>query len=298
MNEQKENIDISIKKIIDSKIFSKFINLYFYYKMNNIFQNRVNEIISIIITEQSPVNLVKSLFEIEEDNSKNFISLLVNDIINNPKFSYEPSLNKMISVLMANDCDILKQISTSTNPIIKEIINKDEKIKFFINDFASTISDKFSDKLLYSDIEDSTKFDFMGNFDSKPTETETQNETKTSKRSINKEIDLHFNIYNKYLKGEDYTDLLKEEDDEEKKKENEDENENENEENLDIDKEDNEEKEVKESPLFEARNSGMESENGINNDNTDDSEQYNDSNYWKNSLLDEISEDEILKELE
>ena len=298
MNEQKENIDISIKKIIDSKIFSKFINLYFYYKMNNIFQNRVNEIISIIISEKTPSNLVKSLFEIEEDNSKNFISLLVHDIINNPKFSYEPSLNKMISVLMANDCDILKQISTSTNPIIKEIINKDEKIKFFINDFASTISDKFSDKLLYSDIEDSTKFDFMGNFDSKPTETETQNETKTSKRSINKEIDLHFNIYNKYLKGEDYTDLLKEEDDEEKKKENEDENENENEENLDIDKEDNEEKEVKESPLFEARNSGMESENGINNDNTDDSEQYNDSNYWKNSLLDEISEDEILKELE
>ena len=298
MNEQKENIDISIKKIIDSKIFSKFINLYFYYKMNNIFQNRVNEIISIIITEQSPVNLVKSLFEIEEDNTKNFISLLVNDIRNNPKFSYEPSSNKMISVLMANDCDILKQISISTNPIIKEIINKDEKIKFFINDFASTISDKFSDKLLYSDIEDSTKFDFMGNFDSKPTETETQNETKTSKRSINKEIDLHFNIYNKYLKGEDYTDLLKEEDDEEKKKENEDENENENEENLDIDKEDYEEKEVKESPLFEARNSGMESENGINNDNTDDSEQYNDSNYWKNSLLDEISEDEILKELE
>ena len=68
--------------------------------------------------------------------------------------------------------------------------------------------------------------------------------------------------------------------------------------NLDIDKEDNEEKEVKESPLFEARNSGMESENGINNDNTDDSEQYNDSNYWKNSLLHDISEDEILKELE
>ena len=295
IDEQKEKIETSIKKIIDSKIFSKFIKLYFYYNMNNIFQNRVNEIISIIISEKTPSNLVKSLFEIEEDNSKNFISLLVNDIRNNPKFSYEPSSNKMISVLMANDCDLLKQISTSKNPIILELINKDEKIKFFIDDFATIISDKFSDKLLYSELEDSTKIDFMNNFDNKPLETETEKEIKSSKRSINEEIDLHFNIYDKYLKGEDYSDLIKE-DEEEKKKENEDENEDNN---SDLDKEDNQEKEIKESPLFEARNSENDSQNKNNNLNTDESsEEYNDSNYWKNSLLHDISEDEILKELE
>ncbi len=295
IDEQKEKIETSIKKIIDSKIFSKFIKLYFYYNMNNIFQNRVNEIISIIISEKTPSNLVKSLFEIEEDNSKNFISLLVNDIRNNPKFSYEPSSNKMISVLMANDCDLLKQISTSKNPIILELINKDEKIKFFIDDFATIISDKFSDKLLYSELEDSTKIDFMNNFDNKPPEQENEKEIKSSKRSINEEIDLHFNIYDKYLKGEDYSNLIKE-DEEEKKKENEDENEDNN---SDLDKEDNQEKEIKESPLFEARNSENDSQNKNNNLNTDESsEEYNDSNYWKNSLLHDISEDEILKELE
>ena len=292
-NELKEKIDASIKRLIDSKIFSKFIKLYFYYKMNNIFQNRVNEIISIIISEKSPTNLVKALFEIEEDNSKNLISLLVNDIINNQKFLYEPSSNKMISVLMASNCDILKQISTSTNPIILEILNRDEKIKFFIDDFATTISDSFSDKLLPLDLEETT---FSSNFDNKIPETKKENETKI-KKSINEEIDLHFNIYDKYLKGEDYSDLLKENKEEKKEEEKKNENEEENE-ISDFEKDENQENEINESPLFEARNSGTDSEIEHNENKDESSEEYNDSNYWKSSMIDESYEDEILKDLE
>ena len=292
-NELKEKIDASIKRLIDSKIFSKFIKLYFYYKMNNIFQNRVNEIISIIISEKSPTNLVKALFEIEEDNSKNLISLLVNDIINNQKFLYEPSSNKMISVLMASNCDILKQISTSTNPIILEILNRDEKIKFFIDDFATTISDSFSDKLLPLELEETT---FSSNFDNKIPETKKENETKI-KKSINEEIDLHFNIYDKYLKGEDYSDLLKENKEEKKEEEKKNENEEENE-ISDFEKDENQENEINESPLFEARNSGTDSEIEHNENKDESSEEYNDSNYWKSSMIDESYEDEILKDLE
>ena len=292
-NELKEKIDASIKRLIDSKIFSKFIKLYFYYKMNNIFQNRVNEIISIIISEKSSTNLVKALFEIEEDNSKNLISLLVNDIINNQKFLYEPSSNKMISVLMASNCDILKQISTSTNPIILEILNRDEKIKFFIDDFATTISDSFSDKLLPLDLEETT---FSSNFDNKIPETKKENETKI-KKSINEEIDLHFNIYDKYLKGEDYSDLLKENKEEKKEEEKKNENEEENE-ISDFEKDENQENEINESPLFEARNSGTDSEIEHNENKDESSEEYNDSNYWKSSMIDESYEDEILKDLE
>ena len=295
IDEQKDNIDLSIKKISESKIFSKFIQLYFYYTMNNIFQNRVNEIVSIIINEKTPSLLVKSLFEIEDDFSKNFISLLVNNIINNPKFSYEPSNQKMNSTLMANDCDLLNQISSSTNPIIIELLGKDKNIKFFIDDFASKISTKFSDKLLYSDLEESTsKVDFMNplydNFENK--QNEKENESKSSKRSINQEIDLHFLIYNKFLNGEDYSSLLKEEEEEEeKKKENEEEEE-------EINKQEKVDEEIEESPLFEARNSGIPFEPENNNNNEEISEEYNDSNFWKGSLIDQSSEDEILKELE
>jgi hypothetical protein len=295
IDEQKDNIDLSIKKISESKIFSKFIQLYFYYTMNNIFQNRVNEIVSIIINEKTPSVLVKSLFEIEDDFSKNFISLLVNNIINNPKFSYEPSNQKMNSTLMANNCDLLNQISSSTNPIIVELLGKDKNIKFFIDDFASKISTKFSDKLLYSDLEESTsKVDFMNplydNFENK--QNEKENESKSSKRSINQEIDLHFLIYNKFLNGEDYSSLLKEEEEEEeKKKENEEEEE-------EINKQEKVDEEIEESPLFEARNSGIPFEPENNNNNEEISEEYNDSNFWKGSLIDQSSEDEILKELE
>ena len=295
IDEQKDNIDLSIKKISESKIFSKFIQLYFYYTMNNIFQNRVNEIVSIIINEKTPSVLVKSLFEIEDDFSKNFISLLVNNIINNPKFSYEPSNQKMNSTLMANNCDLLNQISSSTNPIIVELLGKDKNIKFFIDDFASKISTKFSDKLLYSDLEESTsKVDFMNplydNFENK--QNEKENESKSSKRSINQEIDLHFLIYNKFLNGEDYSSLLKEEEEEEeKKKENEEEEE-------EINKQEKVDEEIEESPLFEARNSGIPFEPENNNNNEEISEEYNDNNFWKGSLIDQSSEDEILKELE
>ena len=295
IDEQKDNIDLSIKKISESKIFSKFIQLYFYYTMNNIFQNRVNEIVSIIINEKTPSVLVKSLFEIEDDFSKNFIFLLVNNIINNPKFSYEPSNQKMNSTLMANNCDLLNQISSSTNPIIVELLGKDKNIKFFIDDFASKISTKFSDKLLYSDLEESTsKVDFMNplydNFENK--QNDKENESKSSKRSINQEIDLHFLIYNKFLNGEDYSSLLKEEEEEEeKKKENEEEEE-------EINKQEKVDEEIEESPLFEARNSGIPFEPENNNNNEEISEEYNDSNFWKGSLIDQSSEDEILKELE
>ena len=295
IDEQKDNIDLSIKKISESKIFSKFIQLYFYYTMNNIFQNRVNEIVSIIINEKTPSLLVKSLFEIEDDFSKNFISLLVNNIINNPKFSYEPSNQKMNSTLMANNCDLLNQISSSTNPIIIELLGKDKNIKFFIDDFASKISTKFSDKLLYSDLEESTsKVDFMNplydNFENK--QNDKENESKSSKRSINQEIDLHFLIYNKFLNGEDYSSLLKEEEEEEeKKKENEEEEE-------EINKQEKVDEEIEESPLFEARNSGIPFEPENNNNNEEISEEYNDNNFWKGSLIDQSSEDEILKELE
>ena len=295
IDEQKDNIDLSIKKISESKIFSKFIQLYFYYTMNNIFQNRVNEIVSIIINEKTPSLLVKSLFEIEDDFSKNFISLLVNNIINNPKFSYEPSNQKMNSTLMANNCDLLNQISSSTNPIIVELLGKDKNIKFFIDDFASKISTKFSDKLLYSDLEESTsKVDFMNplydNFENK--QNDKENESKSSKRSIKEEIDLHFLIYNKFLNGEDYSSLLKEEEEEEeKKKENEEEEE-------EINKQEKVDEEIEESPLFEARNSGIPFEPENNNNNEEISEEYNDNNFWKGSLIDQSSEDEILKELE
>ena len=293
INEQKENIDVIIRKIAESKLFSKFIKLYFYYSMNNIFQNRVNEIVSIIINEYSPSDLVKALFEIETDFSNNFIALLVNDIRNNTKFSYEPSNNKMNSALMATNCDLLKQISNSTNPIILELLEKDKNIKFFIDHFVNKISEKFSKKLLYADLEESSsKVDFMNplydNFDNKPIESET----KFSKHSINEEINLYFLVYDKYLKGEDYSSLLKEEDEkeeEEKKKENEEED------NLKDEKEEKEE--IEESPIFDARNSGV-PEPEIESTNEDTSEEYNDSNYWKSNLIDEELENEILKDLE
>ena len=274
INEQKENIDVIIRKIAESKLFSKFIKLYFYYSMNNIFQNRVNEIVSIIINEYSPSDLVKALFEIETDFSNNFIALLVNDIRNNTKFSYEPSNNKMNSALMATNCDLLKQISNSTNPIILELLEKDKNIKFFIDHFVNKISEKFSKKLLYADLEESSsKVDFMNplydNFDNKPIESET----KFSKHSINEEINLYFLVYDKYLKGEDYSSLLKEEDEKEEKEE------------------------IEESPIFDARNSGV-PEPEIESTNEDTSEEYNDSNYWKSNLIDEELENEILKDLE
>ncbi len=55
---------------------------------------------------------------------------------------------------------------------------------------------------------------------------------------------------------------------------------------------------MEESPIFEARNSGMENEqNKIEENENDNNDEYNDSNYWKVSF-DQTTEDEILKDLE
>jgi hypothetical protein len=227
--EQIENIDLSIKKIVDSKIFNKMIKLYFDYAFTNMYTNIFDGLISIIICENTPSELVKATFEIEEDNSKNLISLLVNDLINNPKFKYESSNNTTCSILFSNHCDLLKQIFQSKHPIILELIEKDKNIKFFNDDFVTKISDKFSKKLLAEELDEGAKNDYMSPLYDIDSSTKKDTEVKLSKFSINEEIDLHFRIYDKFIKGENYQDLLKE-DEEEKEDEKEDEKEEEKEE--------------------------------------------------------------------
>ena len=320
-NEQKENIDLSIKKIVDSKIFSKMIRLYFDYAFTNMYTNIFDGLISIIICENTPSELVKATFEIEEDNSKNLISLLVNDLINNPKFKYESSNNTTCSILFSNHCDLLKQIFQSKHPIILELIEKDKNIKFFNDDFVTKISDKFSKKLLAEELDEGAKNDYMSPLYDIDSSTKKDTEVKLSKFSINEEIDLHFRIYDKFIKGENYQDLLKE-DEEEKEDEKEDEKEEEKEEEKEDEKEEEKEKDdeegkkeeeeeeekfdrnvkndekMEESPIFEARNSGMENEQNKNEENeNDNNDEYNDSNFWKVSF-DQSTEDEILKDLE
>ena len=157
--EQIENIDLSIKKIVDSKIFNKMIKLYFDYAFTNMYTNIFDGLISIILCENTPSDLVKATFEIDEDNSKNLISLLVNDLIQNPKFIYETSHNSTCSILFSNHCDLLKQIYESKNPIILELIEKDKNLKFFNDDFITKISNKFSKKLLAEELDEGFKND-------------------------------------------------------------------------------------------------------------------------------------------
>ena len=288
-DEQKENIDLSIKKIIDSKILSKMIRLYFDYAFTNMYTNIFDGLISIIICENTPPYLVKATFEIEEDNSKNLISLLVNDLIKNPKFTYESSNNSTCSILFSNHCDLLKQIFQSKHPNILEIIEKDKNIKFFNDDFITKISDKFSKKLLAEELDEGAKNDYMSPLYDIDSSTKKETEVKLSKYSINQEIDLHFKIYDKFIKGENYQDLLKEDEEEKKVEE---------EERIDRNINEKTDEKMEESPIFEARNSGMENEqNKIEENENDNNDEYNDSNYWKVSF-DQTTEDEILKDLE
>ena len=313
-----ELINNYLAEISNTRIFTLMTEYYFKFRSNNIYQNIIVQLIKIIINKKSPEKLISNVLSLNNGDN-NFILLLINDIVKNTKYTFPNTKNQSNSLLFSSNVTILNYIFTSKNKYIINILSFLPKSKFFYDKFIINVSELFSRKLSNDNDNILNSKEMLDPSDPRYESINNQSSTEFSFSffTFNEIIEFDLSIYDKYIKGEDYNDLINAHIELLKKRKNNDDHlhlaltEEENEESEDGDYEDIP------TPIF--FNSKLESQqkndNGKNEGNGDknidnknkneeneetknikENKEYNDINYWHvefnniqlESILDEL----------
>ena len=159
-NETKSNFIIEkIVQITNTNFFKFLLDDYLKFKQNNFLSNIMLDLIKIVFENNiAPKELLLNILQLDsketENNNTNLIILLINDLINNTKYTFENSNNITNQLSFSSNVMILKLIFSSTNPNIYDIFNKMEKEKFFYKYFITNIYSIYSKKLYKTDTND------------------------------------------------------------------------------------------------------------------------------------------------
>ena len=292
IKDNEEQLNELIQVIASEQLAKKLLNTYLTYTTNNMFQNLFNQIISIIICDYTPVQLVNAVLLVGNDNKSELIECLINNLRNKNAFVFDSSSSSshiMNSLTFANDIDVLKMIFNSKHKRIGEVLLNKDDIIFFKEHFVTEIHTQFSKKLLLSDTQDDddSQMAFTG-----------MDDVKCSVETLREIINFKLKIYNKYLNKEDYQSLIDKHEETLRKREQE-----QNEENEDIEEEQNEQLlgETNETNNIEVSEEKIPSpvipQPVIINESIEKDEYY-DSNYWKPNITLTDNDIDIDMELE
>ena len=218
-NETKSNFIIEkIVQITNTNFFKFLLDDYLKFKQNNFLSNIMLDLIKIVFENNiAPKELLLNILQIDskktENNNTNLILLLINDLINNTKYTFENSNNITNQLSFSSNVMILKLIFSSTNPNIYDIFNKIEKEKFFYKYFITNIYSIYSKKLYKTDTNDNAidKINSLGiRLGFGNTLTQSNTNIAFSLESINSIIEFNLKLYDKYIKGEEYEYLFDE----------------------------------------------------------------------------------------
>ena len=218
-NETKSNFIIEkIVQITNTNFFKFLLDDYLKFKQNNFLSNIMLDLIKIVFENNiAPKELLLNILQLDsketENNNTNLILLLINDLINNTKYTFEKSNNITNQLSFSSNVMILKLIFSSTNPNIYDIFNKMEKEKFFYKYFITNIYSIYSKKLYKTDTNDNAidKINSLGiRLGFGNTLTQSNTNIAFSLESINSIIEFNLKLYDKYIKGEEYEYLFDE----------------------------------------------------------------------------------------
>ena len=218
-NETKSNFIIEkIVQITNTNFFKFLLDDYLKFKQNNFLSNIMLDLIKIVFENNiAPKELLLNILQLDsketENNNTNLIILLINDLINNTKYTFENSNNITNQLSFSSNVMILKLIFSSTNPNIYDIFNKMEKEKFFYKYFITNIYSIYSKKLYKTDTNDNAidKINSLGiRLGFGNTLTQSNTNIAFSLESINSIIEFNLKLYDKYIKGEEYEYLFDE----------------------------------------------------------------------------------------
>jgi len=190
-----------------SKIFWMLHNIFFKFEFNNIYQTLYLQLMTIILNENTPENLLNSVFINKDNENEKLIPKLLDNCINTKIFKYL-SEREANSCSLASNIKLLHDINNSNNQYIKKLIENENDFKVFNEVLVSEIYTKFNGKLLFNE---------LNGF---PTQFNTISDVEMSVRSVEQLYNEDLNIYNTYKNGGNYKTLFEEKlkrDEEEKK---------------------------------------------------------------------------------
>ena len=195
-------IDI-IKSAQEKKLFWKIHELFFDFPFCNIYQTYYKQIIEIVLNENSPEELVKSvLLEKDGEQEKNLADILIDKLHKEMDFTFT-SGRKAFDPNYSYEIAILSKIVECTNECVKEIIKDNKNLKVFDSILGQDINLIFNQKLLYNGENDN--FQMGVNIEQEKEATQLQYFCNKNFFEVLQEDN---EIYSLYLEGGDYEDTL------------------------------------------------------------------------------------------
>ena len=177
-----KEIEELIQIIKNKKIFYYCHKIFFDFPFCNIYQSYYNEIIEIVIEENSPYCLIECCIKYsDEKGERNLINDLMEHFFNNNKFVYNSS-NTTLHPCSSFEISLLHKINNSKNENIKKLFENDD-LKVFDKVLGEEINNLFLKEQFRPDTEIFYTF---------------------GKDSLIENIEEDIDIYNCYKEGKDY----------------------------------------------------------------------------------------------
>ena len=242
-----KEIEELIQIIKNKKIFYYCHKIFFDFPFCNIYQSYYNEIIEIVIEENSPYCLIECCIKYsDEKGERNLINDLMEHFFNNNKFVYNSS-NTTLHPCSSFEISLLHKINNSKNENIKKLFENDD-LKVFDKVLGEEINNLFLNEHFKPDEEIFYTF---------------------GKDSLIENIEEDIDIYNCYKEGKDYIIKLNkkiERQNEEREKMKTKDNDGENKDNnFHLDDNEKNEKDVEERGFDKAGEECKETNNGLEN---------------------------------
>ena len=192
----KKKIEKVINIANNQNIFWNLHNLFFLFPFSNIYQIYYNQIIEIILNENSPNCLIDSFLKEKIDN-KNIVNIFIDKILNNLIFNFKLTNIHSLNPSFSYNITLLNKIYNSKNLYLKKIIDKDKDLIRLNEIIGKEVQEIFGQRLLLSnqginfgDIEDQV--------------------SSFGPKNFLEILEENIKIYNAYKKGENYEEMLKE----------------------------------------------------------------------------------------
>ena len=201
------NNEEQIKKIVEcmneKKLFWKMHKLFFDFPFSNIYQAFYSQIMDIILNESSPDNLIDFvLIEKGEKEENHLVQKLIDEVLNNMKFTFTVSDSLSFHPNFSFEVSILNKIFNSKNNHLKDLIKDNKNLEVFNTVIGDEVNKIFEQKLLLSENE----IQFGSHDDSE----EKKPMSYFCKKSFMEVMDEDLDIYKIYTQGGDFNKALEE----------------------------------------------------------------------------------------
>ena len=195
-------IEQLIKIISKQNIFWNLHDLFINFPFSNIFQIYYNQIMKIVLNENSPDSIIEAFFTEENNKKRNIIDFYIDKILSDIKFNFKLTSTKSFNPLLPFIITIINKIYTSQNLYVRSFIDKNKNICAFYEIIGQETENVFNQKLLLSDNDNLGAFGF-GDAEDIPLKT-------FGPQNFMEVFEENCKIFEMYKNGEDYVKALNE----------------------------------------------------------------------------------------